>query len=262
MSLLDNTLSVGVSTPVVLENSPTQQTIQVGDWELGTHLDSISKRWGRQVSRIGVQHTTGAIVIPIGGTQPCVGFFGQDCGMMTGAGPVLWSLTMKSARRGAMTYQGPGTHDVRGRGPGRQTQMANRCQERALGGLCSCPGSNANCPLILRWTLSFWGQHMLQPLLFQLPWPLLDSFIGRGTGQVRTEMFFSDRMGKTHEEYRFPPIFTVPVSCGHPVSACQREKEAMHLFTKNAKNKGKEVRGHFPLFVLGTEVVESTSPGD
>ena len=108
---------------------------------------------------------------------------------MTGAGPVLWSLTMKSARRGAMTYQGPGTHDVRGRGPGRQTQMANRCQERALGGLCSCPGSNANCPLILRWTLSFWGQHMLQPLLFQLPWPLLDSSIGRGTGQVRTEMF-------------------------------------------------------------------------
>ena len=65
-------------------------------------------------------------------------------------------------------------------------------------------------------------------------------------------MFFSDRIGKTHEEYRFPPIFTVPASCGHPVSACQREKEAMLLFPKNAKNKGKEVRGHFSLFVLDT----------
>lgn len=51
------------------------------------------------VQALGPANTTGAIIIPTGGTQPRVGSSGQGCEMMTGAGPVLQNLAMKSGRR-------------------------------------------------------------------------------------------------------------------------------------------------------------------
>lgn len=63
LSLLDKPLSVGAFACKLLENVPTPQTTQMGDsgsW--GTHLDSISRRWGSQVSRLRVQHT---LLVPL-----------------------------------------------------------------------------------------------------------------------------------------------------------------------------------------------------
>lgn len=106
LSLLDKPLSVGAFAWVVRENAPTPppQTTQMGDsGSKGTHLDSISRRWGSQVSRLSVQCILlVSLLFPWDG-EPY--FVRGSPGRVVGQGPglVLWSLPVKPARRGTMT---------------------------------------------------------------------------------------------------------------------------------------------------------------